>query len=274
MPNLATFEGLSAVLPEGLSIPNDASFPWFEGASGTFSGVTAPYLTKGADDSSSDDVDFYATLAIDAVVRKVSLELLCSLASTPGILASMYQVTDCSLSSDDVVTNLLLSLAGDKALRLLRRKRKRLRPSTGSSLVSRGVGGGDDSDDDEDDAILISRHNRNSMPSGQAASAARARHASSTTKTVCQLYASFKQTFANALPTALAAPPSPGFIRIYTIVHHVHLNEQKHSKRYFWRCVYQNQCQIDRCRGREAYSGTFRGNYRHCLRCADNRAGQ
>jgi hypothetical protein len=34
MPNLATFEGLSAVLPEGLAIPNDASFPWFEGASG------------------------------------------------------------------------------------------------------------------------------------------------------------------------------------------------------------------------------------------------
>jgi hypothetical protein len=57
---------------------------------------------------------------------------------------------------------------------------------------------------------------------------------------VRQLYASFKQTVANAFPTALAAPPSPGFIRIYTIVRHVHLNEQKPSKRYSWRCVYQN----------------------------------
>jgi hypothetical protein len=182
MPNLATFEGLSAVLPEGLSIPNDASFHLFEGASGTFSGVTAPYLTKGADDSSSDDVDVYATLAIDSFVHEVGLETLCSDAATPGILASMYQVTDCSLSSDDVVTNLLLSLAGAKALRLLRRKSKRLRPSTGGSLVSRGVGGGDDSGDDEDDDILISRHNRNSTSSGQAASAARARHAPSTKK--------------------------------------------------------------------------------------------
>jgi hypothetical protein len=54
-----------------------------------FSGVTAPYLTKGADDSSYDDVDVYATLAIDAVVREVGLEALCSLASTPCILASM-----------------------------------------------------------------------------------------------------------------------------------------------------------------------------------------
>jgi hypothetical protein len=128
MPNLATFEILSAVLPEGLSLPNDASFPWFEGASGTFSGVTAPYLTKGADDSSSDDVDVYATLAIDAVVREVSLETLCFLASKPGILASMYQVTDCSLSCDDVVTNLFVSLAGATTLRLLRRRSKRLRP--------------------------------------------------------------------------------------------------------------------------------------------------
>jgi hypothetical protein len=106
MPNLTTFEDLSAMLRERLSIPNDASFPWFEGASG---------------DSSSDDVDVYATLAIDAVVREVGFEALCSLASTPGILASMYQVTDCSLSYDDVVTNLLLSLAGATTLRLLRR---------------------------------------------------------------------------------------------------------------------------------------------------------
>jgi hypothetical protein len=121
MPNLTTFEDLSAMLRERLSIPNDASFPWFEGASGIFSGVTAPYLTKGPDDSSSDDVDVYATLAIDAVVREVGFEALCSLASTPGILASMYQVTDCSLSYDDVVTNLLLSLAGATTLRLLRR---------------------------------------------------------------------------------------------------------------------------------------------------------
>jgi hypothetical protein len=89
--------------------------------------VTAPYPTKGADDSSSDDVDVYATLAIDAVVREVGLEALCSLGSTPGILASMYQVTDCSLSSDDVVTNLLVSLARATTLRLLRRKSKRLR---------------------------------------------------------------------------------------------------------------------------------------------------
>jgi hypothetical protein len=37
---------------------------------------------------------------------------------------------------------------------------------------------------------------------------------------VFQPYAGFKQTVSNAFPTALTAPPSPGFIRIYTIVHH------------------------------------------------------
>jgi mannitol-specific phosphotransferase system IIBC component len=37
---------------------------------------------------------------------------------------------------------------------------------------------------------------------------------------VFQPYAGFKQTVSNAFPTALTAPPSPGFILIYTIVHH------------------------------------------------------
>lgn len=141
LPRLAPLADLVASLPEGSTL-------------GELSVVSSWAAGNAPVDAESEKERLAGGVEIDAIVREVGLEALHSLVSTHGLLASMYQVTDCSMGCGDIVTSLLLALGGATQSRVFRRRSKRLRASTSGSLSSAAVGVDGYSDDDHvDDPI-------------------------------------------------------------------------------------------------------------------------
>lgn len=184
MPRIATFEDLSGIVPEGISnrmkttnlTETDAClharFPGQFSDSGSPSDK-ARNVSNGLDhgdslfshqehvfgvtDPSSASDGVFQHARIDPVVREIGLEALCGFVAIPGLLASLYEVKDCSFTSMDVVSMLLSALGGSVNSRLLRKKRKRLRGVGDGSLASTTVIGDDETDDeDEEEQSLIS----------------------------------------------------------------------------------------------------------------------
>lgn len=162
LPRLAPMVELEAVLPG-----SSASRAVAGGTTSSGAGLSGATDGTSSDGEGGDGDGASSGTEIDPVVREVGLEALCSFVSTPGMLASMYQVTDCNLACGDVTTTLLLSLGGATNSRLFRRRGKRLRASSGGSLSSSNVVADGDSDDEDSSE-------RNG---GAAGSSERARHA-------------------------------------------------------------------------------------------------
>lgn len=165
-PKIASRADFAGLLPDSV-LMDDSDDSSRENASGLQSGPTnglrastGTHSRGGAPDGSAADVAAdpeaaHARVQLDPIARETGLEALCGLLSTPGLLSSTYQVTDCHLGSVDVVTSILLALGGATTSRLLRRRSKRLRTADGAGVSSSALSSAIESDDEDDDGIGV-----------------------------------------------------------------------------------------------------------------------
>ena len=81
--------------------------------------------TSSSKNNFGDSFDSEA-MKIDPVIREIGLEALSDLLSIPGLLSTVYQLSDCNMSRADVVQPLLRTLGYMAKLDGLRRRSKRL----------------------------------------------------------------------------------------------------------------------------------------------------
>lgn len=102
---------------------------------------TSPGTSSGAVNANA--------VEIDPVIREIGLESLAALLASPGLLCVAYRVSDCDLTSADVVNPLLRALGYAARARRPRRRSKRLRVSSSRSNRTSSASIEDESDDDD-----------------------------------------------------------------------------------------------------------------------------